>query len=103
MFQSKDFLRNCLLSERNPSGPYDERSISYDRKGNILSPSRSDIVTLFFSLGAIPVGLRPDPQRYFDFHHTPADRLPAVHPRELALGAAAMSGLLYLLTEYGVE
>lgn len=69
----------------------------------IISGGGGADVTPLKPLGTIPIGLRPDPQRYFDFHHTPADRLPAVHPRELALGAAAMSSLLYLLTEYGAE
>ncbi|MEP7195084.1 MAG: M28 family peptidase [Saprospiraceae bacterium] len=44
-------------------------------------------------------GLSPDSQRYFDFHHTEADRIEAVHPRELALGSAAMASLVYLLDQ----
>jgi hypothetical protein len=39
-----------MLSARNPNGLYDERGISYDRNGNILSLSRTDNGTLFFSL-----------------------------------------------------
>jgi len=42
-------------------------------------------------------GLTPDSQRYFDFHHTENDRIQAVHPRELALGSAALTSLVYLL------
>ncbi len=44
-------------------------------------------------------GLTPDSQRYFDFHHTEMDRISAVHPRELALGSAAMASLVYLLDQ----
>ncbi len=47
-------------------------------------------------------GLSPDSQRYFDFHHTEIDRIDAVHPRELALGSAAMASLIYLIDKYGL-
>jgi len=47
-------------------------------------------------------GLRPDSQRYFDFHHTAADLFEAVHPRELQLGSAAMAALVYLIDKYGL-
>ncbi|MCS6928284.1 MAG: M28 family peptidase [Saprospiraceae bacterium] len=47
-------------------------------------------------------GLRPDSQRYFDFHHTAADVFEAVHPRELQLGAASMTALIYLIDKYGL-
>ena len=48
------------------------------------------------------LGLRPDSQRYFDYHHTEIDRIEAVHPRELALGSAAMASLVYLMDKYGL-
>ncbi|MBM3977834.1 MAG: M20/M25/M40 family metallo-hydrolase [Planctomycetes bacterium] len=41
------------------------------------------------------VGLVPDSQRYFDVHHAATDVIENVHPRELALGAAAMAALLH--------
>ena len=47
-------------------------------------------------------GFRPDSQRYFDYHHTANDRIEAVHPRELLLGAASMMSLVYLLDTYGL-
>ncbi len=47
-------------------------------------------------------GLRPDSQRYFDFHHTAADVFEAVHPRELQLGTASMAALIYLIDKYGL-
>ena len=49
------------------------------------------------------IGLRTDSQRYFDFHHTSIDNIAAVHPRELALGAAAMASLVYLIDKYGLK
>ena len=48
-------------------------------------------------------GLRPDSQRYFDYHHTHIDTIDAVNQRELQLGAAAMTSLVYLLDKYGLE
>ena len=49
--------------------------------------------------GVVLVGYYPDPQRYFDFHHSRHDVLAAVHPRELALGAAAIASLAWLAAE----
>lgn len=46
-------------------------------------------------------GLRPDSQRYFDYHHAENDTFEAVNRRELELGAAAMAGLVYLVDKYG--
>jgi len=42
-------------------------------------------------------GLRPDSQRYFDYHHTAADVFENVNKRELELGCGSMAALLYLL------
>jgi len=47
-------------------------------------------------------GLRPDSQRYFDYHHTAEDTIDKVHPRELALGSAAMASLIYLVDKHGL-
>ena len=54
------------------------------------------------SQGGLLFGLKPDSQRYFDFHHTANDRIEAVNQRELELGAAAMTSLVYLLDTYGI-
>jgi hypothetical protein len=53
--------------------------------------------------GTLLIGLMPDSQRYFDYHHTAIDTFEKVNKRELHLGAAAMAGLVYLLSEYGVK
>ncbi|WP_136479845.1 M20/M25/M40 family metallo-hydrolase [Cognatitamlana onchidii] len=47
-------------------------------------------------------GLRPDSQRYFDYHHASNDTFDAVNKRELELGAAAMTALVYLFDKYGL-
>ena len=48
-------------------------------------------------------GLRPDTQRYFDYHHAANDTFDAVNKRELELGAATMTSLVYLYDKYGVN
>jgi hypothetical protein len=48
-------------------------------------------------------GLRPDSQRYFDHHHAASDTFDAVNKRELELGAATMTALVYLFDKYGVD
>jgi hypothetical protein len=48
-------------------------------------------------------GLRPDSQRYFDYHHAASDTFDAVNKRELELGAAAMTSLIYLFDKYGTR
>jgi hypothetical protein len=47
-------------------------------------------------------GLRPDSQRYFDYHHAANDTFEAINKRELELGGAAMAGLMYLFDKYGM-
>ncbi|WP_289645563.1 M20/M25/M40 family metallo-hydrolase [Maribacter aestuarii] len=49
----------------------------------------------------VMAGLRPDSQRYFDYHHAANDTFEHVNRRELELGAAAMTGLVYLFDKYG--
>jgi len=53
--------------------------------------------------GALLMGLEPDSQRYFDTHHTAQDTFDKIDKRELELGAASMSMMIYLLSQYGVK
>lgn len=48
-------------------------------------------------------GLRPDSQRYFDHHHAATDTFEHVNKRELELGAATMTSLIYLVDKYGIK
>ena len=45
-------------------------------------------------------GLKVDPQRYFDYHHSANDVFENVNNRELTLGAAAMASLIILLDRH---
>ena len=51
----------------------------------------------------VKVGLQPDSQRYFDYHHAANDTFDAVNKRELELGAAAMTSLIYLIDKNGLD
>ena len=53
--------------------------------------------------GIVLAGLRPDSQRYFDYHHAKNDTFDAINKRELELGAATMTSLVYLFDKYGVR
>ena len=54
------------------------------------------------SQGGLLIGFKPDGQRYFDFHHTTADIYENVNVRELKLGAAAITSLVYLIDQLGL-
>lgn len=47
-------------------------------------------------------GLRPDSQRYFDYHHSASDTFETINRRELEMGAASMASLVYLVDKYGL-
>ncbi|MEH6747388.1 MAG: M28 family peptidase [Maribacter arcticus] len=51
--------------------------------------------------GLVLAGLRPDSQRYFDYHHAENDTFEHVNKRELELGSASMASLIYLVDTYG--
>jgi hypothetical protein len=48
------------------------------------------------------IGLRPDNARYFDYHHSAADVLESVNPREMAYGSATLTALVYLIDQFGI-
>lgn len=62
--------------------------------GADIGPLKNDDMVL--------AGLRPDSQRYFDHHHAENDTFEHVNKRELQLGAATMTSLVYLFDKYGV-
>lgn len=60
-------------------------------------------ITPLKPLNTFLLGLMPDSQRYFDYHHSANDTFDKVNRRELALGSAAMASILYLADKYGVK
>jgi hypothetical protein len=71
--------------------PYGIYEFKKGGSGADLSPLDKETILL--------AGLRPESQRYFDYHHSVLDNINSVHPRELALGAAAMASLVYLIDQ----
>lgn len=73
--------------------PYLVDHFTFGGSGADIGPLKSESIVLS--------GLRPDTQRYFDHHHSENDTFSEINKRELELGAAAMSALIYLVDQYG--
>ena len=122
---SKEKGEYHLAALESDSGGFVPRGFSFDGHADVLKPfykhvsqwlpllesyglqfstggSGADISPLKSQKGLL-IGLRPDSQRYFDYHHTDIDRIEAVNRRELELGAAAMTSLIYLIDKYGLK
>ena len=54
-------------------------------------------------MATVLAGLNPDSQRYFDYHHAANDTFDKVNKRELELGAAAMTSIIYLMDKYALK
>ncbi len=94
-FDCTDADFNQVLSWKPLFKPY---LIHYFEKGGSgadIGPLKNDNIVL--------AGLRPDTQRYFDHHHAENDTFEHVNKRELELGAATMTALVYLYDKYGVS
>lgn len=92
-FDCSDAVFNKVLSWEHLFKPY---LIHYFEKGGSgadIGPLKDDSIVL--------AGLRPDSQRYFDHHHASSDTFDAVNKRELELGAATMTALVFLFDKYG--
>ncbi len=94
-FDCSDANFNQVLGWKPLFKPY---LIHYFEKGG----SGADIGPLKKDSNVL-VGLRPDSQRYFDYHHASSDTFDAVNKRELELGAATMTSLVYLFDKYGTN
>ena len=68
----------------------------------VMGGSGADISLLEKSNNVL-AGLRPDSQRYFDYHHAANDTFDAINKRELELGAFAITSLIYLFDKYGIN
>lgn len=93
-FDCNDANFNQVLGWKELFKPY---LIHYFEKGG----SGADVGPLKTDTNVL-AGLRPDSQRYFDYHHAANDTFDAVNKRELELGAATMASLVYLFDAYGL-
>ena len=85
---------NKISSWANLFEPYLVHKFVKGHSGVDIGPLKSNHI--------VKVGLQPDSQRYFDYHHAANDTFDAVNKRELELGAAAMASLLYLMDQNGI-
>ena len=81
-----------LKSWKKLLAPYGLHDIIKGGSGADIGPLKDDHVTL--------VGYRPDSQRYFDYHHSATDTFDKVNKRELELGSASMTSIVYLMDKY---
>jgi hypothetical protein len=94
-FATNDINFNQVLGWKGLFKPY---LIHYFEKGG----SGADVGPLKTETNVL-AGLRPDSQRYFDHHHAANDTFEHVNKRELELGAATMTSLVFLFDKYGVN
>ncbi len=59
-------------------------------------------IKLFKSTGSVLSSLKTDSQKYFEYHHSAEDIFSKVNKRELELGSAAMTSLVYLVDTFGL-
>jgi len=93
--QGTDSTRLALLqSFRDVLEPYGLQSLKQGFGGvdiNKLKEHYPDITL---------IGLRPDTQRYFNYHHSETDVFENVNKRELELGSASIAAIVHLLDKH---
>jgi carboxypeptidase Q len=90
-----DEAKNKIRSWKPLLEPYGLADFGQEGGGADIGPLGAQGTTL--------IGFLPDSQRYFSYHHTPEDTFDKVDKRELELGAAAMTALIYLIDQYGLK
>jgi len=86
---------NRIASWKTLFEPYLIHQFVKGHSGADIGPLKSNKI--------VKVGLQPDSQRYFDHHHAANDTFDAVNKRELELGAATMTALMYLIDQNGIN
>jgi hypothetical protein len=92
---AKPEIKTKLKGWRPLFEPYGVYDFTEDGGGSDIGPLKEQGIPL--------IGLSPDSQRYFDFHHTPVDTIDAVNKRELELGDASMAALVWMISQYGLS
>ena len=91
-FDGQDHHYSTFKTWSDLFDPYNIHIFRRGHTGVDIGPLKDGRVALF--------GLVPDSQRYFDFHHSDNDRFENVNKRELELGAATVTSLVYLIDSY---
>ena len=98
-FTPRAFSFDTTESEFESLKKYEDLFKQYGIDNFVMEGSGADIGPLKDNK-VILAGFRPDPQRYFDYHHAASDTFDKINRRELGLGAAAMTALVYLIDNY---
>ena len=94
-FDCKDNYFKKIISWKKYFEPYMVDYFVQGGSGADIGPLKNSQIVL--------AGLRPDSQRYFEYHHSDNDTFEAINKRELELGAAAMTALIHLVDTFGIE
>lgn len=86
---------NKLLIWKNLFAPYLVHIFTTGGSGVDVSRLKDQNVAL--------LGFIPDSQRYFDVHHASEDNFKNINKRELEIGSGAISALVWLFAEYGLN
>jgi hypothetical protein len=88
--------KDHILQYKDLFLPYGVYDFSGEEGGTDIEPIHDKM--------AVPMaGLLPDPQRYFDIHHTNNDVFENVNHRELKLGAVTLAQFIWLADEHGLN
>ena len=101
-FTPRGFNLDMPEAQQNKIKSWRDLFLPYGVYNFIAGGSGSDVGGLK-EIGAACAGLSPDSQRYFDIHHAATDVFENVSERELKLGAANMTVLVWLVSEFGLD
>jgi hypothetical protein len=93
-FEADDANFDRIATWKSLFEPYLIHSFTKGHSGSDIEPLTGKTL--------VKAGLKPDSQRYFDYHHAANDKFDAVNKRELELGAATMASLMYLMDQNGI-
>ena len=94
---SPSFVKNINKNWKELLEPYETDRLIAGGSGTDIGPLKETVPSIML------IGFRPDSQRYFDIHHTANDVFENVNKRELELGAAAITALVYLIDQHGLN
>ncbi len=90
-------LQNVKLNWKPLLEPYEADRLVAGGGGTDIEPLKTAAPTV------VLIGYLPDSQRYFDMHHSAKDVFELVNKRELELGSAAITALVYLIDQHGFQ
>jgi carboxypeptidase Q len=94
---SASALQNVKLNWKPLLEPYEADRLVAGGGGTDIEPLKTAAPSV------VLIGYLPDSQRYFDMHHSAKDVFELVNKRELELGSAAITALVYLIDQHGFQ